>query len=75
MTVEWNPNLDKAVKAAVLEEIATELRRTTCPDHRRTPSVVQSGGELQLIACCKKAAETAAMNAGLGDVKWTPASP
>jgi hypothetical protein len=48
------------------------VESTVCPDHGRSPKLVRHGDDLQIEDfCCKKVAEMAAKNAGLGDVTWS----
>jgi hypothetical protein len=75
MSIQWNPNAEHEIKKMAVRNIEAQARPavegTICPDHGTSPKLVRHGDDLRIENfCCKKVAEMAAKNAGLGDIAW-----
>lgn len=75
MELKWNPNAEEEITKMALRNIEAQARpvveRTVCPDHGESPKLVRQGDDLQIVDfCCRKVAELASKNAGLGDITW-----
>jgi hypothetical protein len=73
MKMEWNVEWDEgAIQRLVqdagrqaIEKARPAIERTECPDHHKRASLVVTGDNYEIQACCPKAAELAAKAAGL----------
>jgi hypothetical protein len=75
MSIQWNPNAEQEIKKMAVRNIEAQARpaveSTVCPDHGKSPKLVRHGDDLRIEDfCCKKVAEMAANNAGIGDITW-----
>ena len=75
MSVQWNPNAERELKKMAIRNIEEQARpaveSTVCPDHGKSPKLVRRGDDLRIEDfCCKKVAEMAAKNAGIGEITW-----
>jgi hypothetical protein len=75
MSFQWNPSAEAEIKKMAMRNIEAQARPivegTVCPDHGQSPTLVRHGDDVRIEGfCCKKVAEMAAKNAGLGDISW-----
>jgi hypothetical protein len=75
MSFKWNPKAEQEIKKMALRNVKAQTRpaveRTVCPDHGKSPRLARHGEGLRIgDFCCRKVAEMAMKNAGLGDITW-----